>query len=184
MLAPCDVFPLRPLGKHPVFLLRQCHAELASAWRHRRDSVAVPADQLSGGSGPEVEIDARARPSSHAGLAAAELEPGRSRPEYQDAPSATPAGRRMDGDSQAQPGMAPADARDQTFRSRVPLSRAQWHDDRGSRSRTTATGRLCVGYEDGLFALVAMGRARQKPASRRMGQIHRPNRGRRGPSTR
>jgi hypothetical protein len=34
MLAPCDVFPLRPFGKHPVFLLRQCHAELASAWRH------------------------------------------------------------------------------------------------------------------------------------------------------
>jgi hypothetical protein len=79
----------------------------------RRDSVAVPADRLSGGSGPEVEIDLRPRPSSHAGLAAAELAPGRSRPEHQDAPSATPTGRRMDGDSLAQPGMAPADARDQ-----------------------------------------------------------------------
>jgi hypothetical protein len=33
MLAPLDGFPLRPLGEIPVFLRRQCHAELASAWR-------------------------------------------------------------------------------------------------------------------------------------------------------
>jgi hypothetical protein len=73
----------------------------------------VPRDRLAGGSGQEVAIDARARPPFHAGLAAAELAPGLSRPEHQDAPTATPVGRCMDGDSQAQPGMAPADARDQ-----------------------------------------------------------------------
>jgi hypothetical protein len=33
MLVPCDVFPIRPLGEHPVFLRRQCHAELSSAGR-------------------------------------------------------------------------------------------------------------------------------------------------------
>jgi hypothetical protein len=75
--------------------------------------VPVPANRLAGGSGPEVEIDARVRPSSHAGLAVTELALVRSRPEHQDTPSITLAGRRMDGDSQAQPGMAPADARDQ-----------------------------------------------------------------------
>jgi hypothetical protein len=32
MMAPHDVFPLRPLGEHPVFLRRHCHAELASTW--------------------------------------------------------------------------------------------------------------------------------------------------------
>jgi hypothetical protein len=50
----------------------------------RRDSVAVPANRLAVGSGPEVEIDTRARPYSHAELFAAELAPGRSRPEHEN----------------------------------------------------------------------------------------------------
>jgi hypothetical protein len=111
MLAPCDVFtPARGAPDLPAPSVPR-RASLGMAG-DRRDSFAVPADRLAGGSGPEVEIDARARPYSHAGLAAAELAPGRSRPEHQDAPSATPAGRRVNGDSQAQPGIAPADARD------------------------------------------------------------------------
>jgi hypothetical protein len=48
-LAPRDVFPLRPLGEHPVFLRRQCHAELASAWRATDETrlLCPPTDLLA-----------------------------------------------------------------------------------------------------------------------------------------
>jgi hypothetical protein len=49
MLPPCDVFPLRPLGEHPVFLHRQCRTELASAWRATDETrlLCPPTDLLA-----------------------------------------------------------------------------------------------------------------------------------------
>jgi hypothetical protein len=49
MLAPHDAFPLRPLGEHPVFLRRQCHAELAAAWRATDETrlLCPPTDLLA-----------------------------------------------------------------------------------------------------------------------------------------
>jgi hypothetical protein len=42
MMALFDSFPLRPLGKHLVFLRRQCHNELASHWSRKETRLLCP----------------------------------------------------------------------------------------------------------------------------------------------
>jgi hypothetical protein len=57
MLAPRDVLPLRPLGEHPVFLRRQCHAELASAWRATDETrLLCPPTDLQAAVVPKLKL--------------------------------------------------------------------------------------------------------------------------------
>jgi hypothetical protein len=46
MMAPLDLFPLRPLGEHPVFLRRQCHNKLASHWSREDTRLLCPPAEL------------------------------------------------------------------------------------------------------------------------------------------
>jgi hypothetical protein len=120
MLAPHDAFPLRPLGEHPVFLRRQCHAELAAAWRATDETrlLCPPTDLLAA-----VVRNLRLTRASHppdAGLAEAELVPGHPRPEHQDAPPPSCPSGHMDGNPQTQLVMASVDARDQPAASPRP----------------------------------------------------------------
>jgi hypothetical protein len=46
MMAPLAPFPLRPLGKNPVFLRRQCLNELASHWSREEPRLLCPPVEL------------------------------------------------------------------------------------------------------------------------------------------
>jgi hypothetical protein len=122
MLAPRDVSPLPPLREQLVFLRRQCHAELASAWRATDETqfLCPPTDLLA----------AVVRKLRLTRVPALLLMPDWPRQSWHQAAldlSANmhrlPLSPADVGDSQAQPGMAPADARDQLAKVAFPKTK-------------------------------------------------------------